>query len=270
MAALLILSGVGFSVAGEKNWHFGITPTFWASGMDIDSSTVRGREVAADFEFGDIWEHLDFGGSIQFEAWHGQWGILIEELYIDLGFNGMFQPRIGPRVDAELDIRMNLFEMAVVHRFELKGSANPSGSPNDGFRPTLYMEPMAGLRYGTIKEQIDLKLTPSQLTSIGETTGVFEDNEWWIEIFAGGRLNYWFRPYWHFYLGADVGGIQYGDETVFSWKAYTGFDYKPWKSTTLRIGYKIYDFNYKNTADNETFELDAMLHGPTVGVVIWF
>ena len=270
LAIFSILTCTGYAVAEDDKWHFELTPVFWASGIDIDTTTVRGRNASAGFDFNDILDTLDFGGSIQFEAWKGQWGLIVEELYIDLGVDGNAQPRIGPRVDADLDIRLNLLEMAVTHRFDMNMGGHQPEAANNSFQPKLFMEPMAGLRYGTIKQEINLKLTPSQLPAIGETTGTFEGSDWWIELFAGGRVKYRFSQNWILILRGDLGGINSGDETVFSWKLYAGLDYKPWKSTSLKIGYNIYDFNYENNTGDEKFELDAMLHGPAIGLTFYF
>lgn len=270
LTILSILFGSGVSTAGENNWRFVLTPTLWASGIDIDSATVRGRDVSADFEFGDIWDHLDFGGAVHFEVWKGEWGVIFEELYIDLGLDGDFQPRIGPRVNAALDIRFNLFEVALARRFDLMATAHQPEIKQASFQPNLTLVPMAGVRYGMIKEKIDLQLTPSQLTGIGETTSIFEDSEWWLEIFIGGRLEYGFHRNWSYTLGGDIGGIKDGDETVLGWKVYTGVAYQPWDSTTILVGYKIYDFNYENNTGDEKIELNAMLHGPNLAVAIHF
>lgn len=260
----------GHVLAEDDVWHFELTPIFWASGIDIDTTTVKGRDASADFDFDDILDNLDFGGSVQFEAWTGQWGLIVEELYIDLGLDGDFQPRIGPRVDADLDIRLNLLEVAVTHRFDIEIGGHQPAASKDAFQPKLFVEPIAGLRYGTIKQEINLKVTSAQLPAIGETTRTFEESDWWIELFAGGRLKYGFHQNWNLILRGDLGGIKDGDETVFAWKVYAGIDYKPWGSTSVKAGYQIYDFNYEDSSGDEKFELDAMLHGPSIGLTLYF
>lgn len=106
--------------AASNDVQFKLTPAFWAAGVDIDTTTVKGRSISADVDFDDLFSNLDFGGMVHFEAWKGKWGLIIEEIYIDLGVDGRFQPRIGPALSADLDIRLNLFEVAVVHQSFVK------------------------------------------------------------------------------------------------------------------------------------------------------
>jgi hypothetical protein len=259
----------GQALAQEEHWQFELTPTFWAAGINIDSNTVSGREASADVDFGDIFNNLDFGGAIQLEAWRGQWGLIVSDLYLDLGLEGGFKPRIGPKVDADLDLRLNLLEVALARQFGA-GRPDEQEEGQNKFIPKLFIEPLGGLRYGFIKERIDLQVSFARLPSIGEATGTFEDSDWWIEVFGGARLKYWFSPSWTVVLRGDIGGIKAGDETVFTWNVYAGLDYRPWKSMSVKLGYKVYDFNYEQESGENAFELDAMMHGPAIGLTIFF
>jgi len=65
-------------------------------------------------------------------------------------------------------------------------------------------------------------------------------------------------------------GISVADESIFSWHAIGGFDYKPWESVSLKLGYRVYDFDYENDDGQNKFELNARQHGPMLGVSFHF
>ena len=243
--------------AAEDKWRFELTPYFWTAGLDVDTTTVNGRSASGDFDFGDILDNLDFAGSLHFEAWKGKWGFIIDEFYIDVGTEASFIPRIGPILNVDVDIKENILELAVAYHFDIQ-------------TPKISIEPIAGMRYGILETEIDLKLTTAQLPNFGETSRKLEDDEWWIEIFGGGRFIYRFSERFIFIFRGDLGGIKYGDQSVFTWHVFSGLDYRPWKSVSLKAGYKVYDFNYENGANASKFKFDAMMHGPIFGASFYF
>jgi opacity protein-like surface antigen len=271
LLALMAGCGVGFAAAEESDvWQFNVVPTFWAAGVDIDSTTVKGRNVTVEAGFEDIFDNLKFGGALQFEAGRGKWRVLVSNLYLDLELAADYAPPVGPSVDADLGVRFNLLEVALAYRYDIGLSKDEETRPLGDFRPRASIEPVGGVRYGVLKQRIDLNITPDLLPGIGETVRSTEDDGWWLEIFVGGRLNYAFRPNWTFRLRGDIGGIESGDETVFSWNLYAGLDHKPWESASIILGYKVYDFNYEDRSNGELFELDAMLHGPVFAISLIF
>lgn len=272
LSVLILVLLTGFQarqVTAKTNaWRFEVMPTIWATGVDIDSTTVKGRSVSAEIGFEDIFENINFGGAVQFEAWKGNWGILISNLYLDLDLGTDYTPPIGPAVGADIGIRFNLLEAAIAHRFDVRSERDVRKNPLGERQHALSIEPIGGFRYGVLKQRIALKISPALLPGIGETARTTEGDAWWLEIFAGGRLNYSVRRNWTIQLRGDIGGIKFGDETVFSWNVFAGLDYKPWKSTSVNLGYKIYDFNYEDNSDGDKFKLDAMLHGPSILLIL--
>lgn len=256
-------------LAGQDTKQYTLTPTFWAAGIDIDATTIKGRSVSADTDFEFVSDNLDFGAAAGFEYWFDGWGIMVSDMYIDLGLAADFRPRIGPTLSTDLDIRLNLFEAALL-KSDIISDDDSGNAPPGEFRPGLSVEPLGGIRIGTLKQELDLKLTPSQLISVGETSRTIEGSDWWLELFVGGRLKYGFSERWDLHFRGDIGGIKAGDETVFSWTLSAGLEYRPWELASIQLGYRIYDFNYENEKDDATFELDAMLHGPVFGVSFFF
>lgn len=274
---VLVLGGYLFAhppvtalAAGGGDWNFSFTPIFWAAGVDIDTTTVKGRSASGEFGSDEILDHLDMGLNFQVEVWRGRWGILIEDLYLNLDLETDFTPRIGPKLDADMDLRLNIFEVAAAHRFDINAMGDTETAVGKRRKGALVLMPMVGFRYGALSQELDLKLSSDRLPGVGERSSTYEDSGWWIEIFTGGRLTYWFANTWAVFLRADVGGFSYQEETVFSWLLFPGLTYRPVNAFSVVAGYKMYDIDYEDDSGDEAFELDAQLHGPLLAITVHF
>jgi hypothetical protein len=272
IGVLFSLASLSFFIksaeADETQWRYQLTPYLWTAGLDIDTTTVRGRKASGEFDFGDIFENLDFSAAANFEAWKGKFGLIIDNFYLDLGTNADFPSRLGPELDADINIRMNLLEIAFIYHFDDR-SLDEGDSPVTQ-KSSISIEPIGGLRWGWYEEEIDLGLTATRLGDFGELDKTLSDQDWWLELFAGARLKFKLNERLMFLCRGDIGGMSYQDESVFTWSTYAGLDYKPWNAVSLKLGYKTYDFYYKNDTGSSAFELDALLHGPQFGVTWWF
>jgi opacity protein-like surface antigen len=268
---LLCLSYDGGNVyASEEEWQFELTPYIWAAGVDVDTTTVKGRQATGEFEFGDILDNLDFAGSIHFEGWKEKWGFIFDAFYVDLGTEARLTPRIGPKIDADIDVRQTSIELAAGYRIPIDTRAAEESGSSGKQAWKFWVEPLAGLRYGGVKEEIDLRLSFTRLQVIGEPERTFEDYDWWIEPFAGMRFVSQYKETLTFFVRGDIGGISVDDESVFSWHAIGGFDYEPWETVSFKLGYRVYDFDYENDDGQNKFELNARQHGPILGVSFHF
>jgi hypothetical protein len=151
MVSLSFLITPTGALGGQDAKQITLTPTFWAAGIDIDATTIKGRSVSADTDFEFISDNLDFGAAAGFEYWFDGWGLLVSDLYIDLGLDADFKPRIGPTLSTDLDIRLNLFELVLL-KSNILSDDHPQKAPTGKFRPKLSVEPLGGMRIGTLKQ----------------------------------------------------------------------------------------------------------------------
>jgi len=49
-----------------------------------------------------------------------------------------------------------------------------------------------------------------------------------------------------------------------------GFDYRAWKNTSIKFGYRIYDIDYETGSGADTLGLDAQMMGPWLGVTMYY
>jgi hypothetical protein len=69
--------------ASPSEWEFAITPYLFTAGLH-GTVGARNRSVEVDASFGDIFDRLEFGLMGAFEARKGNWGVLIDTMYISL------------------------------------------------------------------------------------------------------------------------------------------------------------------------------------------
>lgn len=263
LAIIFLFAFSRASMADTDEWRFELTPYFWASGADIDAATIKGRTASAELDFGDILDLLDFGGFVRFEAWKGNWGFTVDTTYVDLGAEGEFTPTLGPitfaTIDIEGDFKQANVDLAITHRFDIS-PGNKSES--------LWIDPMVGIRYAYLKQEFDISKAPGPiLGALGRTLGGSED---WIEPIIGGRIGVRLTDKIIFAVRGDIGGFGIGDASDLTWNIVAGFDYKPWKTVSIKIGYKIYDIDYETGSGNERFGINAQLQGPALGVTFYF
>jgi hypothetical protein len=65
----------------ESGWTFSFTPYFWAAGLSGDIAQFGLPEAHVDADFGDIFDHLDFGAMAIGEARYGPYSIFGDIMY---------------------------------------------------------------------------------------------------------------------------------------------------------------------------------------------
>lgn len=249
--------------ANIDEWRFELTPYLWATSADIDEATVKGQSASADLDFEDILDLLDFAGFLRFEAWKGNWGFIFDGYYVDLGAEGEYTPQLGPitfaTIDADVDYRQTNMDLAVSYRFDL---------PTRSGRSAWWIDPIGGIRFAYLKEEIDISRAPGPV--IGALGTEIEGSEWYVEPFVGAKIGFQLTERLAFALRGDIGGFDIGEASHLTWNLVAGFDYKPWQSVSLKFGYRIYDINWDIGSSADKLGLDIQLHGPALGVTFHF
>jgi len=137
----------------------------------------------------------------------------------------------------------------------------------DSQKSAIWLKPYAGLRYSCLKQEIDLDVDVAGIGGAGTTRGGDEE---WIEVCVGARMVVRINERWKFAVRGDVGGFGIGDASDLTWILLAGFDYKPWRRTSIKFGYKIYDIDYETGSGGDRFGFDGQMRGPWLGVTIHF
>ena len=253
----------------SNKWKFDVTPYFWAPAIDADS-TVSGQTAAIDVSFGDIVDAADtlFGLSARVEAWRGKWGLIFDGMYIAITIDEDAQLQTPPvSVGIEVEVTQSMLDFAVSYRVAEVSLGENQDTQTGKTTPVLRIEPIAGIRYNYLKQEIGLDVNVPGVGSRGTTLGGSEE---WFDPFVGGRILLVVNEKVSFGLRGDVGGFGIGEASDLAWNLILGVGYQPWKRVSLKLGYRVYDLDYETGSGRDTFGFDGQMKGPMLGATIYF
>jgi len=66
---------------------------------------------------------------------------------------------------------------------------------------------------------------------------------------------------WKFMARSDFGGFGVSGDHL-QWKVLTGFDYRAWERTSIRLGWQFYGIDYSTNRSDGKFAYDVFQTGP--------
>lgn len=244
----------------DTEWRFSLEPYVYIPAKVSGDSTVAGQAVALDLDMEDALDLLEFALAGRVEAWKGDYALILDGNYVDIGVEGRIEGP-GPlplAANVDVDIRQYYQDAMVSYRAIKK--------PYNGKGDLWTLEVMGGARYNYLKQEIDLKVSggpgPGQATTLG-------GSETWIDLMLGARVSAMLSERWTVGARADIGGFGISD-TDLTWSITGGVDYRPWEKTSLKFGWRYYSIDYATSLSDGAFELDMYQHGPYVGVTFNF
>ena len=247
-------------VKAADRWEFRLMPYVWIPTMKANS-TINGLSGSLTLRPNDIIKYIDFGAMGRVEAWKGKWGFSFDGLFMNLGASQSFQGRRDSVVfNIDADVRLGMADFGLMYRLFEKSF----GKNN---QQKLTLEPYVGLRYGYLRQKIDLDVTIPRLGSFGRTFGTSED---WVEPFIGGRLIWDLNDKIAFNVRADAGGFGIGNASDLTWQVVGGMDYKFSKNWILNVGYRYVDLDYSHGSGDDKFGIRLKAYGPVIGLTIKF
>ena len=242
------------------DWEIRLIPYFWMPSLKADS-TINGLSGSVELSFGDVMDYLQFAAMGRVEMWKGKWGLTFDGLFMNLGASESFQGRRG-LVDfsVDADVRLGMADFGLAYRIYEQRFGN-----NDEQR--LAFEPYGGLRYGYLKQKIDLNVDIAGIGSRGRTLGTSEE---WVEPFIGGRLIWDLNKRIALNFRGDAGGFGIGSASDLTWQVAGGVDYKFTKNMILNAGYRYVDLDYSRGSGSDEFGIRLKAQGPVLGLTILF
>lgn len=244
LATGLVCSSAYGVESGSDEWQLSVAPYFWFAGIDGDM-TVNGNSTEVDVGFSDIWDALDFAGSVHIEAQKGKWGILLDTLYMDLS---MEKDMVIPPT-AEVDIEMWVVEVGGFYQVG-------QWSLGDNTGRSTRIQVIGGGRYWDLDQDVDLGPV-----SRGKSSD-------WIDPFIGLRLFVDIKDWLILRVRGDIGGFAVSsDAAEFTWNLFAGPVFKVSEKLYVVGGYRWLDLELE---DGSTSEINVTFEGPMVGANIRF
>ena len=118
LAALLWMPGlfVHGQVSGQDqgdDWEFIVAPYLLMGSVSGESTVGIAGPSEVDLNFGDILEKLQFAFMIRGEVYKGNWGLIVDYLYLKLG-----DDLDGPaEIISDIELKQAVFELFLSRRF---------------------------------------------------------------------------------------------------------------------------------------------------------
>jgi hypothetical protein len=216
-------------------WEFYITPYFFTAGLGGDVG-ARGRSAHIDASFSDIWDRLEFGLMGTFEARKGNWGLLVDAMYIKLGNEAPTPGRLFSSVETES--KMLIFNPEVNYR-AFRGKAGA-------------IDLTAGVRIWHLRNS--LTFLPGLLAQVDVS-----QSKNWADPVVGGRGIMYLAPKLFLTGKFDVGGFGVGSD--FTGQAFGGVGIQVKPRVALIGGYRYLYVDYFSDGFLFKTELNGLIFG---------
>jgi len=230
------------------------TPSAWAQADGADASsgwehslivyllapTIEGTvgvgpiEGDMDIDPGTVFDTLDGAFLAGWVAEKGDWGTLLDIVYMDLSEDFLL---INDRIPGEIGNKQLVVNM------------------NGLYRLTDSLQLLAGVMYTDIsmKLSLDGPIQPRRAKA--------SDN--WVDPMVGLRFASPISERWSFAGFGQVGGFGVNSDLV--WQLTGSFSFSMTQRSNLVVGYRYMDFDYESGNGNDRFKFNVAEHGPALG-----
>ncbi len=237
----------------EEGWRHALGFYLFTPLRTSGTSTVAGVSADLDLDLGDVLDVLDFAAAGRYEAWNGDFGVIIDANYVGIEEDTTLP---GPRATAvNVNVRQKWFAAMGAYRV----ADGTYGANNQRYTVDL----QGGVRYNSIRQEIDFTTSgPANPPTLG-------GDQNWVEPVIGARGMWRLNERWTTIASLDLGGFGAGGNDL-QVGANIGFDYQPWQNTAITFGYRFFSVDYSDTLDSGDFGYDVTQHGPYFGVKVFF
>lgn len=210
------------TATASDEWHFEVRPYLWLAGVD---GTLRVDNTTADVSksSGDVLGALDFAAAVQLEAIHGNWRLMFDENYVNLGTTGT-----GPLGFVTVDVQptINIFEFG--GSYMAATIPNKKSSADAPYPPLFSAEILGGIRWF----HLGLGLQANNNPPVEGSRNLFGP-------FVGNRFKVSPNRALTLIGQYTVGGS--GASTKFAWSAQGLVDLRLRKAFSVAGGYRVLD-----------------------------
>ena len=230
-AGAIALAAPAAAQSGSSDaWAVNVSPYMMGAAMG-GTTTVRGLEADVDVSASDIFSNLQFGVMGMMAARKGNWGVGGDVIYMALG-----------TTVREINVDFNQGGFALYGLRRLGAAADLT----------------FGMRVNTLSGEIDLK-----------RLGVSKDqSKAWVDPLVGLLLRTPEGGRVGFRLYTEVGGFGMGSD--FTWQAFPVVMFRVSQKSSIDVGYRWLDIDYKAGEGNDLFAYDVLSQGPVLGMTIRF
>ena len=218
--------------AESGGWEFLVGPYFISASM---SGTVGLGDASAKVESSpsDLFDHLQFGAMVYFEAHNPTWAFAVDGIYMDLGQTS--QTSLGT---TDVGVEQGLL-MGAAYR-----------------RVTPWAEAMVGGQLNVLGASLQASGLDRSSTQV------------WFDPLIGGRLTVPGLGRWRLSLQGHVGGFGVG--STFAWQLLPAAAWRASQLIEVQLAYRVIGVDYTTGSGAQEFRYDVTTFGPQFGIAFRF
>ncbi|MCO5723236.1 hypothetical protein [Robiginitalea marina] len=223
----------------DTKWHFLAEPYLMFPSMNGESGIRELPPINVDANSSDIFNSLDFGIMVNFEATTDRWALGSDFVYTKLTQDVESSALIN---SGEIELKQMIWELSGLYRL------------------LPFLETGIGFRLNDISMAANINRNivgggSSQLVSA-------ENSEFWIDPVLIAQFSKSLNDTWQLKLRGDVGGFGIGSDFTWQLQASAGYRFSKLFQTTL--GYRIIGMDYDQGSGSSRFRYDLNTSGPLI------
>ncbi len=229
-----------------KKWNFVAAPYLLLPSMQ-GNVAINDIAIEVDASPGDIFNVLEGGFMLFFEASNSKWAVNMDILYMKLGEAGT-TPILGRAADLEIKQLGLTF--------------------NGLYRVAPWAEIGIGGRFNSIKQS-------AEIAGIGNTPGdmlpgmeVSIEQTWFDPLLVARVMTRFDGSQWRLGMLADIGGFGIGSDLAWQINPFVGYQFS--KLFEIDLAYRWLSMDYESGADTDYFLYDMVISGPEIGFLFHF
>ena len=251
-SSLAILIGflfIGFAPAmaqnqdeqNTKKWNFVAAPYLLLPTMQGDVR-INDIPIEVDASTGDIFNVLEGGFMLFFEASNSKWAVNMDILYMKLGQDGT-TPILGRTADLEIKQLGLTF--------------------NGLYRVAPWAEVGIGGRFNSIKQSAEIAAG-----DIGVGRGVSMEQTWFDPLIVARVMTRFDGSQWRLGMLADIGGFGVGSNLAWQINPFVGYQFSD--LFEIDLAYRWLAMDYETGSGSDKFVYDMLISGPEIGFLFHF
>lgn len=263
--------------APDSGWRFTLAPYAWLVGVN-GSVAAGGRTVDVNASFIDTLGKTDTLVGLMFhgEARRQQYALYVDVVYAQLAGSPGFAVARNPLPRTTLSLAANGGVTSTLVIAEAGGLYEVWRQDGPG-RSGSSIDLLAGVRYWHTATDLSFNTTvgfnaPGVRFDRGGTLATFHSGSLdWADPLIGLQLRQRLAPQHEVRLRGDIGGFGLGSQL--SWQLFLAYGYEFSAGTTAwsaLLGYRALGVDYQTGGGATARGIDAVLHGPALGVAVKF
>ncbi len=224
-----------------KKWNFTAAPYLLLPSMDGDVA-IKGLPIATSLNPGDIFDNLDFGFMLFFEANTDKWAVNLDLLYMDLSKKG-----VTPLTSRDAEVGMKQLAITV----------------NGLYRFNSWLEVGLGGRINSIDASVNIAAGDYILPGRD-----FSMNQTWFDPLVVVRVMTQLNNKWRFGMVTNAGGFGVGSDLAWEVNPFVGYQFS--KLFEIDIAYRWLGMDYETGTGTDYFKYDMVISGPELGLLFHF